>query len=252
MDRIPPAGSPVSDPLASWLRTVPAGPPPEAPCPDDGVLLAWQDGRLADDVAASTDRHLAACAECRALVRELAVPVPETLVDALVELTPERRRRGWPVLVAAALAASFMWLVLPAGDVRVPAYDLQGPYGGEQLTRTVAESRVFGPQSRLRVLLRPSADLQGTAPTLRAFVVGRDGELSGVPASALTSGFGGAWRLDAAAADLFPAPGPYTVHLALAVDAASLDALAGQTPTTARDATPDARWLSFTVEYRHE
>ena len=254
MDRIPPGRAPVSDTAAAWLRAVPPAPPAEAPCVDDGVLLALGAGRLPDDRLAAVDRHLATCAACRSLLRELAAPVPERVFDALVSATPlPATRRWWPALVAAALAAGVTLMLLPfGGPSRVPAYVLHGPYGGVQQTRSVQATHVFGPDSRLKILLRPSADLTGGTPTLRAFVAKPGGVLVAVPESAVTGGVGGAWRLQAPAASLFTAAGKYTVHLALTNDAATTAGLAGRTPEQARRATRAARWMTLELEYRDE
>ncbi len=254
MDRLPPGGAPMSDAVTHWLRAVPAGPHMGSQCVDDGVLMDFQSGRLADDLSAAVDRHLATCADCRTLLRDLAEPVPEALVGTLVGMAPApTTRRWWPALVAAALAAGVMLMVLPFGARGpVPAYSLHGPYGGAQATRAVQTSTVFGPDSRLKILLRPSADLTVDAPTLRAFVTAPGGALVAVPSAALTEGVGGAWRVQAPAADLFEAPGVYTMHLALATDASALEGLAGRTADEARRAAPLARWMTIDLEYRDE
>ncbi len=244
----------MSDPVASRLRAVPDAPPPVGPCPDDGDLMGLRDGRLTGEHIARLDRHLAACAECRALLRDLSEPVPAALLEALVELAPEpRRRRLWPIAVSAAIAAAVVLMLLPSGGQRpVPAYDLHGPFGGAQLTRTVNVSHVFTPRSRFKVLLRPNADLTGQAPVLRAFVASPDGVLSAIPPSAISGGVGGAWRVEALASDLFHAPGAYTVHLALATDPDALDHQVGSGAQAARRATPFARWLTIDVEFRDD
>ena len=45
-------------------------PPASAACPPPGDLAAYVDGRLSADETAGVEDHLAACADCRAAVRE--------------------------------------------------------------------------------------------------------------------------------------------------------------------------------------
>lgn len=65
-------------------------------CPDNSVLMAWQAGELDGEQSARLGRHVAACAECSAIVAKLgAEPAP---VDDIAWARAKRSldQRQWP------------------------------------------------------------------------------------------------------------------------------------------------------------
>ena len=79
---------------------------------DDGILLAYRRGALSESETARVEAHLADCEACRALLRELAAPVPEALLvwADKVDVPPAKggrvvRRVGVAGVVLAAAAA---------------------------------------------------------------------------------------------------------------------------------------------------
>ncbi len=215
-------------------------------CVDEGALIALRGGRLRDARAAAVEGHLAGCAECRALLRDLAVPVPGALIQRMTEATP-KRRLGYTWGVVAALAAGVALMLIPRGGV--PSYQMQGPFGGLQTTRAAAASTTFGPESRFKVLLQPEAQLEGAAPVLWVYTSRGDLPLKAAPQGIVTLGQQGALRVQAPARSLFDAPGAHTVHLVLAPAEATLE-LDGLSPEDARNTAPEARWITLDVEYQ--
>ncbi|MGA9566514.1 MAG: zf-HC2 domain-containing protein [Candidatus Korobacteraceae bacterium] len=88
-------------------------------CNFSGRLVAWMDGELAEHEAAEVERHVAACAECRASVvsYEEASQGFAAYYDSATQTAPaakpHRKLPRWvPVAVATAAAAAIVLLAL--------------------------------------------------------------------------------------------------------------------------------------------
>lgn len=246
------------------LRRLPA-PTPEDEHVDDGRLVAWRAGHLAEAETAQVDGHLARCADCRDLAAALADPVPATALDRARRAGPKPRRwpgalldrargadrsaRRWPLVVTtaaslAAAAALVLWLV-PREPA--PGWRLEGPLGGLAAARGDGPTTsVFVPDSQVRLILRPEG-----APSpgeVALFGEGPDGRLRRVFAT-LTAGPGGALRVEASGRALFgDTAGRRRGWIAIA-DPATLSALHGEAPDVASSRLPTGAWHAFEVEY---
>lgn len=84
--------------------------PPAGPHVDDADLVAYQRGRLPEALAAEVEVHLGGCAGCRALLAELAEPVPEVMRArarrALEARSPTREARPGGLCAAPLGGAS--------------------------------------------------------------------------------------------------------------------------------------------------
>ncbi len=224
-------------------------PPPDEPHGDDGELVALRAGTLSPDAAARLEAHLARCAECRAVLRALARPVPDAMLTRAEGAVLRRRR--WPYAVVGGLlaAAAAAAIVLVGPDVAdrplPPEYGLTVSGGLRESRSDRPASLRFLPDSRVRIDLAPAAELRGEAPSVAVFVSVPGGPLQAVEASVQRGG-GGALRVEGVARDLFgETPGPRTLHVALASEPAALRDLSGRAP----EAAPGVRWLEAKVEY---
>ena len=255
--------------LESLLRAVGREPSAAAPdaCIDDGELIAYREYALPEDRMHQIDLHLLCCPPCRALMRGIADPVPDALLARMADAVPGHEARSkwrpaWIALAGAALAAGTMLVVLAPWQLAetVPAYEVEGPFGGRKTVRSEriaseaggvgAETAVFAPQSTVKFVLRPARDLEGPAPALRAFVAAHGAPLVAAPRAAIRVGEGGAFRFEIEAGALFGnGAGPQTVYLVVAADESALDALAGQPAQDARAQLPSARWYTYDMRY---
>ncbi len=80
-------------------------------CLDAETLAAWMDGGLDRDALASAERHAAACPRCRALVATFAQTAS---VEPSAHQSGFRLWRWWLAPLAAATAATVLWMVVPA------------------------------------------------------------------------------------------------------------------------------------------
>ncbi|MFO0722771.1 MAG: hypothetical protein U1E65_03230 [Myxococcota bacterium] len=176
---------------------------------EDGALLDHQRGRLPAEASEAIDRHLATCAECRALALELARPLDE-LTRARARRSLRRPQRGWMISAAAlllVLSGGAAWLV-SGREAPLEHYAVVGPLGGiEALRGEGGDSRIFDANGTVRFLIRPD---QATAlrPTALLYREGTGGGLSRATAAQLRYGEGGGLELSAAAAGLFEHTGP--------------------------------------------
>lgn len=215
------------DDLDLRLARVPDDPP--GPPVDDADVVARRD-----------EAAIAADPEARALLVALGQPVPAAVRARAEAALPRGRRAAWlPATLAAAAAALFLWALWPAGAG--PAYTVEGPFGGLKTTRTEAITTTFGPESALRLVLRPAG---AGAEAARVFAEGPGG-LRPVAAT-VTRGEGGAFRVEARGAALFQGPaGPRTLHIVLG-PAARVAAL------TAPAEGADLRWLRVPLVWEPE
>src|SRR5579863_636235 len=113
-------------------------------CDFSGKLIAWLDQELSSDEAATVERHLKDCSECRSEVdRYKRVSVE---LDAYCDAAIAAEARPWAsrwVLVASGAAAAAalvaVFLAMPRARVRPPAFHLPQV--------TVADSRPLGDQA---------------------------------------------------------------------------------------------------------
>src|SRR5688572_7916912 len=89
---------------------------------DDGLLLAYRQGRLSEEKSAELEALLARDPEARALLAELSKPIDRGLVDQLQHARSSRRR--WPMIAGAlaAAAAAALVAIVPARQPAWPAY----------------------------------------------------------------------------------------------------------------------------------
>lgn len=229
----------------------------EAVCPEDfdeGLLLAWRAGRLEADAAAAVERHLLACACCRQTLRDLAAEVPAATLARMDGALPRRRRVAWWVAGGAlAAAAALAFFLLRPKAALPPEYTVRELSGGVAAVRSDGgDSRVFLPESQVRLVVVPAAELSGPAPAARVFLSRAGGVLAALPAGAVTRAGSGAVVVAGLGREIFgETPGAREVLVGLAEDGARLEGLAGQSPAAARE-VEGVRWVSVTVEYRTE
>lgn len=231
---------------------------------DDAIdvarLMAYRAGELSADETAQIDAQLADDPEARALLRQLAEPVPPFLAawgqrETRKALGAQRRRWIGPAVTVALAAAVALFVFVPRPD-RAPDYRIDAVRGVQAEVRgdapPVSGGRV-DPDSVLVVALAPGADGPSAAPPARAFVETLDGRLSAAPVDAIVVGEGGALRFEAPVAELFgrsaEAFGPRVVWIAVGGEAAALAALDRQPAKAAREGAQDVRWLSVQVRY---
>jgi anti-sigma factor RsiW len=87
-------------------------------CNFSGHLVAWMDGEFAEHEAAEVERHVAACAECRALVASYEeasqgfAAYYDATTQAALAAKPHRKLPRWVPVAAAAAAAVIVLLAL--------------------------------------------------------------------------------------------------------------------------------------------
>ena len=243
---------------------------PQGRCPDDGVLLALFQGELSEARADEMNAHVGTCVDCRAMLAELATPVPEALYARLEKyVLPHRRRWHWPAAMVAAAAA--MVMVLPRVGVEdrsespsvtapagMPPYLIEGPYGGIAHQRATLPtpvdgqgSSVFTAGSRISFRVAPVEELVGAGPTLRIYTrLGRR-QWRSVPAPFATAGEGGGFWVEAPARALFgEIPGLWEVHLVLVPSNRKPPDPEPASMAEAQTQMPSAQWHVFKVDYR--
>lgn len=220
---------------------------------DDGVLLAYNAGRLAPEAAEGVEHRLAHDPEARALLKELSRPLNEDLARQL-ERTHLRGRRPslWTAgLIATAAVALFAVYAGRRGTPATPleyALEVEGLVAAQRGGISAAPSGGrLEPASRLTVRLLPRSEPE-TPPALGIWLVGADGLLRAADAGDVTAR-GGAFRFSAEAATLFPAFGHYELVLHLAPGPDDLAALDGMTRDAARATSPGLGWWSVSLDY---
>ena len=90
-------------------------------CDFSGGLVAWMDRELPDNEAATVERHVKSCSECRGRVdayEEMSRSFA-AYCDAAMEGKTRRRLPHWaPVLASAAAAAALLLLVFQPASVK--------------------------------------------------------------------------------------------------------------------------------------
>jgi len=232
--------------LDARLRRLPGrGEHAAAPHPDDRALLALSAGALEEREAALVEVHLARCAECRALLAEMALGVPASVQSASEGAFPREPARrfftpGRATILAGAIAAAAAVLVAVrpvagptnAPEVTHPDFDWGKVYaaedlrGGVQTTRSAQnpESLRFIPGSRLAWTLR-AASAPRVAPVVTVWVGDEGGTLRRAEPR-LQRGDAGTFKLEARARELLE-PGFGRKLLVVAVGGQEID-LAGQ------------------------
>lgn len=230
---------------------------------DDGILMAWRAGQVDDTTRAAVDAHLAACPPCRALLVELAEPVPESLLEAAetrgrallprVAPSPPRRRVVWVAPLLAA-AAALVWVLLrpapPAEHPTVGGWSLTALEGGLAAARDPKRpgSNVFTPDGRIKLLLTPGPGGPGEA-SAEVYLLGSEHTLRPAPGLVRETGPTGIVRFTGLAADVFGQEyGPHILFVL--IDRPHGDTVTGRSPDAARAARPDAQWIEVAVEYR--
>ncbi len=227
---------------------------------DIDALLAYRDGDATEAEAARIEARLAEDPEARALLRELAQPLPpfvETWARRETRSALGARRRRWigPAVTVALAAAVALFVFVPRGapipDYRIDAVrGVQAPVRGDE---PAALGGSVDPESILTIALSPAGAV-GETPPVRAFVQTLAGRLAAVDPRMIVVGEGGAMRFEAPVAELFgsdaAAFGQRTLWFAVGgPDAQALGALDGQTVEAARAAVDGVRWLPVALEY---
>ncbi len=210
---------------------------------DDHLLLQYRAGLLDDEQAAAVEARLANDPESRAVLAGLAQPIAaEQWARAASVLPTPRRSRLWLTAPLAAAAAVVFWLAPTSRGLDLPEYTLEGPFGGLKAVRSAEQSLVFGPESTLRVRLRPVAPVEGV--TLGVY---SGSPLRLLPNEGLTAGKDGAFVYEAKVGALLgEAYGPHTLHFVVG----DPGGLAGLSFEAARSRAKRARWFSQRIEYR--
>lgn len=232
----------------------------DTPPIDIDAVLAYRDGTASEAEQARIEASLADDPEARALLRELAQPVPPFVEgwarrEARSALGASRRRWIGPAVTVALAAAVALFVFVPRG-APAPDYRIDAVRGVQAPVRGDAPTAVAGgavdPESILTIALAPAAAV-GEAPAARAFVQTPDGRLVAAPRSAIVAGEGGALRFEAPVAELFgrgpEAFGQRTLWLVVGADAEALAALDGRTVEAARAELDGVRWLPVALEY---
>ena len=81
-----------------------------AACLDAETLAAWMDGGLDRDALAVAEAHAADCARCRAMLAALG----RTASVEAAAAAPRRLWRWWLAPIAAATAATVLWVIVPS------------------------------------------------------------------------------------------------------------------------------------------
>ena len=210
--------------------------------PDDGRLQSWRARRLPEPDAAAVAAHLTACAACRDLLAELALPVPaETRRRALAAFPQSQVRRRMTLRVAAgvgalAAAAGLVAIVWQGGQGRRggepvpwPVHALEGPTGGlREVRSTTKASRRFDANSRFELVLRPLVPAKKGAMPVAAFTARQGGPLAAVPTECLIREPNGIALVSCPARRILgQGPGPYTVLIVGGLAAAETPTLIG-------------------------
>lgn len=241
--------------LDARLRRLPANAaPPAGPHPDDRLLLALTAGTLDEPASAEVESHLARCAECRALLAELARSVPaevQTASEGAFPREPARRffTPGRVTILAGAFAAAAAVLIAvrtpPAPsptEVSHPDFDWGKVYAAEPLKGGVQETRSaeppeslnFIPDSRLAWTLRAEA-APVASPAVTVWVGDKGGTLRRAEPR-IQRGEAGTFKIEGRARDLLePGFGPKV--LVVAVGASEID-LAGKPAAAPSDLAP--------------
>jgi hypothetical protein len=112
---------------------VPTDVPPSEACLDAETLAAWMDDGLHPAAVALAEAHASSCARCQALVGVMIRSAPEVPVSGHA---PTAFWRWWLAPVAAAVAATVVWMVVPdqqgAAPLNPPAEEVaQAPSTGD-------------------------------------------------------------------------------------------------------------------------
>jgi hypothetical protein len=202
------------DAIDALLRDI----PDDAPCSasyDDGRLLAITRGASDDEL----DARLASDPEGRALLAALVEPVPNEVLRRAEQAVVRRRRNGPLVagVVVLAAAAALLLVTRPWEQPAIDsiAYSVEGPLGGVRATRGAEPATTrFLPHSRLRLVVRPHVEPSGDAPVLRVFAV-REDRIVEMPRRGITSGRGGAARLEIRVGEVLEDAGRWDLHVLL-------------------------------------
>lgn len=227
---------------------------------DDGRLLALHAGAVSDEERERIEEHLADCGWCRELLRELAAPVPDTLLGWAESAGPELPSTGarswsWAVAGGGALAAAAavlaLVLVRPDSGSSLGGYTLEPLEGGQVQLRSVSGSErsappIFGLESVVEAVLRPEV-AQDEPPSLAIYLENEKGVLSRLSDGYTELTARGGFIFEAPAASIFPRPGTYTLIFVLhrskerlASTYSSLEALEKE-----RSARFERRWVTY-------
>lgn len=208
------------DELDALIAATPE-PPSSGEHLDDATLLAYVRRTLSAERSAPVERHLAGCAECRALAEGYAIgPSAELIARGKRSLkTTPLFSRGRIIGAAgiAAAAAVLLLVAIPRGDhpTVFPGFAMEGPFGGIQAARDTQEaSNTFDANSRVEVIFRPATTAPHVELEARA---GKKGEPAvRVDGGAIERGESGALIYRAPAPLLFArGPGTYAVTFQL-------------------------------------
>ena len=238
------------------------------PCIDDGLLLAYREGRLSQDELSRIDGHLASCTDCRDLLAEFKeVPVEVRNWARSTLVRPFR----WPKMAAVSMVITGAVTTFAIGLVVIsnerdthdlPLYTLIGPTGGMSATRGAAEkTTVFTPSSLFKVVLRPLARV--TLPvSMLVFVENAEGRLRIAPPALEApgtwgasggmgrAGEGGTFRYELQAGRLFGSDyGRRTIHIVVISGNVDFSGFEG-TRREITDRLHDFRWMTADVIYQ--
>ncbi len=131
-------------------------------CLDAETLAAWMDGGLDAKAVALAENHVSTCGRCQAMVGTMARATPEHAVPAM-EPWWRRYRAGWLVPLAAGVAATALWMVVPSER---PAAPSMPPQSTEALADAPTVAAV--PPSRLPEKAEPAREAPPAAAPVEA------------------------------------------------------------------------------------
>lgn len=220
---------------------------------DDGIILAWQAGRLDEQTTAQVEEVMASDPEARA--RALALSdsvVSDEALSRAVAVGPSRGRPAWLPSFAAAAAAVMavgIWWGTRGEEGPDFSYTPSALLGAAQSMRSPtapAARPIYLPDNTLMVKLRP-AKAQDAAPAVHVFAARAGEALTTRRDFVVESAAGGGLTLSAPARALFgDAFGPWRLFIVLGEVP---EGTGGRPEAEARARAPKAQWIPLELEY---
>lgn len=171
---------------------------------DDALVRAWRAGTLDDAAAEQLEARLAIDPEARALAFAYGEAGPPPALTSWAEAqVPGGGRRTWWAAAAAVLLLGIggAWWMSRGGG---PRYLADAPTGSIRTTMsdTAPATGIYGPASRLKIVLRPAAPVE-SAPPITVFADRGEAALPRVSSARIVAGEAGIVRVEVPMGDAF-------------------------------------------------